>query len=246
MIIYEGPSAIDGDPIVCILTGFTGTANPKTGQMIQSWILRQDMHPFEAIKSGEDYSICGNCVHRRDQSTGKRTCYVNPMGLGHIWKKYQRGGYPAVGRCEAARSLSGRSLRVGSYGDPAMLDFDLWSAIMTSTRGHTGYTHQWRWCDPRFADICMASVETDDEQAEAESLGYRVFRVNSVESTDSNFITCPASEEAGKRTTCDRCKLCSGNFKDRSARIPHVQITVHGSGAKHFKEGVEQSRGVLT
>lgn len=236
VIVYEGPSAMDGKPIVCILTGFTGTKNPKTGQMVQSWILRQDIDPISATRNGEDSSICGDCVHRRDLTTGKRSCYVNLLGPNGVYKAWRRGNYQARGRCDARR-LQGRSLRVGSYGDPAMLPLEIWRDLCDNAKQWTGYTHQWQWCDPGFADICMASVETDAEQEQAEALGYRCFRVNkSVALQKRGLIVCPASDEGGKRTTCDQCHLCQGNMSERSVRVPHVQITVHGVGASKFRE----------
>lgn len=244
MIVYEGPSAIDGKPIVCILTGFTGTKNPKTGQMIQSWILRQDIDPISATRNGEDSSICGDCVHRRDLTTGKRSCYVNLLGPNGVYKAYKKGKYKKdlrlikKGRLAiAVPQIKGRSLRLGSYGDPAMLPLDLWRRLCDNAKQWTGYTHQWKWCDPGFADLCMASVESDEEQAIAESLGYRCFRVNKSGTSQNDSIICPASDEGGKRTTCDQCHLCQGNMSERSARIPHVQITVHGVGASAFQGG---------
>ena len=42
-------------------------------------------------------------------------------------------------------------------------------------------------------------------------------------------ILCPASKEAGYRTTCDSCKLCSGsNISAKS-----IAIVAHGGGAKY-------------
>jgi hypothetical protein len=52
-ILYQGPSAIDGKPIVVIATGFASKSNNgKTGDMIQTWIIRQDIAPHLAVKSG--------------------------------------------------------------------------------------------------------------------------------------------------------------------------------------------------
>jgi hypothetical protein len=56
---------IDGEPIVVIATGFKrSSANPKTGDMLQTWILRRDVAPFAAIHNGADASICGDCPLR--------------------------------------------------------------------------------------------------------------------------------------------------------------------------------------
>ena len=44
--------------------------------MIQTWILRSDVNPVEAVNNGDDYSICGDCPHRKNDK-GERSCYVN-------------------------------------------------------------------------------------------------------------------------------------------------------------------------
>jgi hypothetical protein len=65
MILYRGPSMIDGKPIVAIATGYDNeSVNQKTGAMAQVWILRDDIAPIEAAQRGEDASICGQCPHR--------------------------------------------------------------------------------------------------------------------------------------------------------------------------------------
>ena len=46
VILFEGPSLIDGAPIAVIATGFQRrTANSKTGDMVQTWIIRSDREP---------------------------------------------------------------------------------------------------------------------------------------------------------------------------------------------------------
>ncbi len=57
-VVYDGPSRLDGERVVCVVTGFHVVNNPKTGDMLQTWILRADQHPMEARKSGADFSVC--------------------------------------------------------------------------------------------------------------------------------------------------------------------------------------------
>ena len=71
-VLFEGPSQLDGLPVVVIAT--LKTSNVKTGNMVQTWILRQDLNPVEASKIGADASVCGNCVHRHFHDG---PCYVN-------------------------------------------------------------------------------------------------------------------------------------------------------------------------
>ncbi len=234
LVVYDGPSQWDDEPIVVVITGIKRRSNnPKTGDMLQMWILRQDMHPFEALKTGADSSICGNCMHRPD-SSGKRTCYVSMNAPGQVWKAYKAEKYPAVDPETAAEFVKGRALRLGAYGDPAMVPLDVLRPLVRNARLTTGYTHQWRQMPVEYREFCMASTDNEADNLEAEALGYRTFRCVPIGGClTQNEIVCPASEEAGKLTTCDQCGLCAGELK-RSNRIPNIAITVHGRGAKSF------------
>ena len=50
VVIYRGVSRIDGRPIVAIAT--LKTDNEKTGDMIQTWILRADVDPDSSNQYG--------------------------------------------------------------------------------------------------------------------------------------------------------------------------------------------------
>ena len=65
LIIYDGSSAIDGAPIVAILTGLANASrNAGTGDMLQLYIIRSDMMPEVARHTGADAAICGDCPMR--------------------------------------------------------------------------------------------------------------------------------------------------------------------------------------
>ena len=65
VVLYRGPSRLDGAPIVVVATGLQRPSeNEKTGPMVQTWILRSDEHPVSAVHSGADASICGDCPLR--------------------------------------------------------------------------------------------------------------------------------------------------------------------------------------
>ena len=59
-IIHEGPSVLDGSPIVVIAT--LETSNVKTARW-SAWILRSDINR-SSNKTGDDSVICGSCPHR--------------------------------------------------------------------------------------------------------------------------------------------------------------------------------------
>lgn len=126
-------------------------------------------------------------------------------------------------------------VRLGAYGDPAFISGVTLSRILRYAAGHTGYTHQWRLeRSQRFRQYLMASVDSEREQREASALGWRTFRVRREhEALGSTEIVCPASDEAGKRTTCERCRLCSGHRGAGETR-KDIAIVAHGTGAKNF------------
>ena len=72
-VLWRGPSPIDGKPIV---VDDCRKSNRKTGDMMQTYILSDDLDPLLAIALADDASICGNCPHRK-QADGSRSCYVN-------------------------------------------------------------------------------------------------------------------------------------------------------------------------
>jgi len=239
-VIYRGPSLIDGAPIVMIATGFRNkTDNEKTGAMIQTWILREDINPNDAVHSGKDYTICGNCKHRGFLVGGKnkgRTCYVNVWQAPNVvWKAYKRGIYEQVSYYFITNLFYGKLVRGGSYGDPAAVPSLIWSKIFKKAKGWTGYTHAWHNSNLRI--WFMASVDNERERVAAKALGYRTFRIRTDE-TDrvmNREIVCPASKEAGFKTTCSACKACAGisaKAKCDIAIIDHGQRLFTSSSAK--------------
>lgn len=236
VVLFEGASSIDGAPIVVIATNLRrASTNAKTGDMIQTWILRADMPPAEAAASGADRSVCGDCMHR---PVNANSCYVSIWRNGPrvIWEAFKRGRYvPADGWTLAAarRWFRGRHLRIGSYGDPAAAPSAMWRTVAELCEGVTGYTHQWA---SGLADglrgLCMASVDSLEEAITARAAGWRTFRVREAWETlaDREFV-CPASEEAGYKTECAECKACGGlGSKAKASPV----IVVHGGKHRRF------------
>ncbi len=236
VIIYRGPSELDGAPIIVIATGLANRShNTKTGGgLIQTWILRDDLRPTEAVNTGADASICGACPHRGTIVDGKnvgRSCYVTVFQAPlNVWKTAQRGSYPEVSHGALSGTFAGRGVRLGAYGDPAAVPIRIWDAVLSRAAFWTGYTHQWQVIDPVLGDYCMASVDNAHERFLAKAMGYRTFRVRGEEgSRHEGEIICPASEEMDKKTTCDKCKACGGLGAKAKA---DVVITVHGAAGK--------------
>lgn len=216
---------------VVIATGFeTPSDNRKTGDMIQVWILVKSCDPVEAIKTGLDRLICGDCRHRGDGRGGSRSCYVvaNHAPLG-IWKAWKSGAYLTL---PSVSVFAGRKVRFGAYGDPTWLPLSLALAIAGVASGHTGYTHQWRKPSLQgWKQILMASVDTTAERVIARSMGWSTFRVTPDLDHHSMETLC-ASERVG--TPCSDCLACAGSRGGQRA----VFIPAHGSGRKHFVESM--------
>lgn len=234
-IIYRGPSMLDGSPIIVVATGLAGRSrNEKTGSLVQTWIIREDMKPQDAVKTGADAAICGDCPHRGTIEDGRnvgRSCYVTvhqaPLS---VFKAYHRGIYATVERADLAALGRGRKVRLGSYGDPAAVPLGVWSALMSEANAGTGYTHQWRDF-PELAAWCMASCDSATDRFHAKVLGFRTFRVRSADdATAKGEVICPASAEAGKKTVCASCLACGGTTA--KARADIVIIAHGGAGVK--------------
>jgi len=223
-ILQRLNSPIDGKPCVVILT--LNSKNTKTGNACQVWILREDINPVEAIAAGEDYSICGNCPHRKDLTTGNRSCYVNigqaPLA---VWKAYKAGKYGKLSDLNP-EDLQGRVIRWGAYGDPSIISPALFQTINECAESHTGYTHQWRedFAQP-FKGYFMASVDTFPEYLDASAHGWKCFNVVPKNNIGQGKL-CPATVE-NSQAQCITCRLCSGDKSD-------IFVVAHGAGAKHI------------
>ena len=224
-VIQESTSPIDGSKIVVILT--MGSSNRKTGNMCQVWILRADVNPVQAVNTGEDYSICGNCPHRK-QADGSRSCYVNVgQAPNSVWKTYQAGKYERDLHVLGAReAVAGRKIRFGAYGDPALIKPLIFRILTNPAAGHTAYTHQWRepWAQWT-AGHMQASCDGMADYLEASSRGFKTFAVIPKNGDSYSGKLCPATAE-GSKVTCLTCSLCDGVKAD-------IFVEAHGSGAKY-------------
>ena len=234
-ILYEGESNLDGSPIVVIAT--MATNNPKTGSMVQTWIMRSDINPVEASKLSADSSICGNCSLRHSLGGA---CYVNiGQAPNAIYKAYKRGNYARFDSAIHGELFAKRKVRLGAYGDPAAVPFEIFEEIVNLSRGHTGYTHQFNHknFDKRYLEICMVSADTLTIANKAQALNARSFRVIASDSPEpqTGEIECLSDSEG---LSCIECGLCNG--KQDSASI---YIRAHGSRANRFLNNSIIARG---
>tara|TARA_R110000823_G_scaffold299621_1_gene420352 strand:- start:38 stop:793 length:756 start_codon:yes stop_codon:yes gene_type:complete len=226
-VLYQGPSALTGDPIAVIAT--MSTSNKKTGSMIQTWIIRADISPVEASAQKLDNAICGNCPHR--QSTGG-ACYVNiGQAPGAVYRAYIANRYKAFDPSLHSAYFIGRSVRLGAYGDPAAAPFEAFETVLKLSNGHTGYTHQigHKGFDSRFLTVCQVSADTPKQAIKYQALGAKTFRVALADDDLlPGEIECKADSEG---LQCIDCGLCDGQAQN-------IAIAVHGSRSNRFKSNL--------
>lgn len=238
IILYDGPSKIDKKPIVVVATGFQRRSrNKKLGQMIQCWIIRSDIHPFEALKTGDDYSVCGDCKH---SSKALKTCYVNVMhGPASVYRTYKNGKYSTFSP-DLLHFFKNRYIRLGSYGDPTAVPISIWKKICKIANGFTGYSHLWEKCSTIYKQFCMASVDNIIEYTKACLKGWKTFRVRLPnEPLLPKEFVCPGSVEGGKKSSCEKCNSCKGGDYN-NLRTPC--IVVHGVRSKRYIKAIEFAR----
>jgi hypothetical protein len=220
--LYRGPSRFDNSPIVVVAT--FSSKNGKTGNMIQTWILRSRVHPSRAVRRGRDRAVCGTCRFR-----GGRGCYVQVgKAPAAVWRGVKRGIYPVFDAAVHGSLFSGRAIRLGSYGDPAAVPPSAWREVLRlCSGGHTGYTHAWKGIGADYLGLLQASCDNAQEAVAANEAGWRSFTVlpgslesfAGAESLPGLGVLCVA-ESRGR--SCLDCRLCSGSRAN-------VWIPAHGS-----------------
>lgn len=229
-VLWQGKSVFTDEDIVVIGTGFARpTANPKTGVMIQIWILAADKNPLEATKTGLDNAVCGECP-LKPSITG--ICYVRtsdaPLMVWNCWKNGK--GYP-IATDKDMKWLKRKPVRLGAYGDPAALPYEVVKSWFG--RNWTGYTHHWRKCDERFKSICMASCDDVGDIDLARSKGWIPFvTVDSYDTMPDNLLPCLAT--VGSELQCVECGLCRGTASKLSNRFKGIAIEIHGWRQNRF------------
>jgi hypothetical protein len=201
------------------------TSNTKTGALIQNYIIPASWLETDAkISTLSDADVCFDCEHSKSK---KKTCYVrkkqSEMGLASKVRSLRKLGLENIpelspeSEADLLDAIAGKGIRFGSYGEPILLGEALISKISKRAKFWTGYTHQWHknaWAK----DYFMASVESELISRAAQNSGFRTFFVG--DPKGKNYVTCPASKEAGNKTTCDNCKLCMGTqSKAKSVKI---------------------------
>jgi hypothetical protein len=201
------------------------SANVKTGDMAQVWILNKDINPVDALKSGASKEVCFNCTHLVN-----KTCYVNVgQAPQAVYKAYKAGKYAPLDLDILKALIKWKAVRFGAYGEPVLIPLHLVKFIAKHARGFTGYTHQWQnlaYLD--YKDYFMASTDNISEVVKAHQMGYRTFRVKGENQVNlANEIDCP---NATTGVQCRDCTLCDGLGKHGKGKS--ITAIVHGTKGK--------------
>jgi hypothetical protein len=190
------------------------SANVKTGNMVQLFILPHKTAPHKAVKSGADAAICGTCPQRPILGGG---CYVavfqGPLSTWKATRKLKAAPLSeTVARLaeRASKQERGPVLRLGAYGDVAALPVDVVRALVAAVSGRvTGYTHGWTALGlagvEHLRESCMLSVESEEMARQAHAAGWRTFRGG-----PQKTRTCRARLPAQRNTAKTRRALRAG------------------------------------
>jgi len=219
----KGMILFENDSIVVIVT--FASANRKTGDMAQVWILNKDIDPVTALKSGASQEICFDCPHLKNS-----TCYVNvgqaPLA---VYKAYKAGKYATLDMDILKAMIKWKAVRFGAYGEPVLIPLDIVAFMAKHSRGFTGYTHQWRKLEYlEYNKYFMASADCAKDVIYARQMGYRSFRVKGENDSNlANEIDCPNTTTG---VQCRDCTLCDGMGAHGKGKS--ITVNVHGTVAK--------------
>jgi hypothetical protein len=150
-----------------------------------------------------------------------------------VWKSWKAGNYESEPTDkELENMINGRRVRLGAYGDPAMLPIDVLKRLQRLSNGCLGYTSQWSqsWFDPEVLNYCCASLYNTAAVQKLKDMFPKAKYFRILQDPDEKLlngeIIC-LNERSGKM--CHECGLCNG-------RRSNVVILAHGSWAKRMKD----------
>jgi hypothetical protein len=214
---------LDGDNVFVVRKGKTTNAKISDGShlvqtytfSVKQWELATTQKGF-GIKAffALDQANCLDCPF--SMSNGNGGCYTHKfqqyVGFVSLLRSIKREDLSPFNDLKFKQlvQMSMRSyVRFGTYGEPSLIDKNVVAAMVAVAKTWTGYTHQWAkpWAQ-KYGDYFMASVHNQAEAEQAKSKSYRSFIASNDNSEDA--VSCPASKEAGFKSNCASCGLCSG------------------------------------
>lgn len=212
---------------VVVLFSAQKNANKKvalSGQLIlnqytfslEQWEQKKYAQPFDWFDS--DKANCLDCKYR-----GKKgKCYTHKFHSFMSFHKHISEAKSELGEDivpiekfnwnKLYKMAENLFIRFGVYGEPIFVPAENMGKLIKKCYAYTGYTHAWRKY-PEYKDLLIASCDGIGESFEAMAEGWKPYVIikNKEElfGNEKDFVNCPASNEAGKKTVCSICKLCS-------------------------------------
>lgn len=214
---------LDGDNVFVVSKSKTTNKKISNGSALvqtytfskEQWLLATTSKGF-GMKSffALDSSNCLDCPYSGNQ--GKGGCYTHKfnqyVGFLSMLRSIKASDLTQLtdSKVQEILSLSRDSyVRFGTYGEPSLMPISLVRTMTLVAKSWTGYTHQWNklWA-LGYNQYFMASTHNQAESDRARSKNYRSFVSTTTGTEDA--VTCPASAEAGYKSNCASCGLCSG------------------------------------
>jgi len=214
---------LEDNNVFVIRKGKTSNKKISDGnELVQTYTFSKDQWLLASTSSGFgmkkffklDSSNCMDCPYSGNQGEGgcythKFNQYVGFLSMLRSIKAFDLTPLDAEKFLDAVSMCKDSYVRFGTYGEPSLLNFSLVKNMAHVSKSWTGYTHQWNkvWALP-YSKYFMASTHNKEETYKAKQKNYRSFIASTTGTEEA--VTCPASAEAGFKSNCASCGLCSG------------------------------------
>jgi len=214
---------LEGDNVFVVRKGKTSNKKISDGSaLVQTYTFSKDQWLLATTSSGFgmkkffalDGSNCLDCPF--SMGNGDGGCYTHKfnqyVGFLSLLRTIKPSDLTPLDD-DKQRSINDMCydsyVRFGTYGEPSLMPTHLVESMSLVAKSWTGYTHQWNkdWAKD-YGKWFMASVHNQLEANTASDKAYRSFIATTDGSEDA--VSCPASAEAGFKSNCAKCGLCSG------------------------------------
>lgn len=207
---------------------------------VQVYYLPRGITSIRELREGKDTSCPDSCAYRSKVRGGNGNCYVlsgfrSQIALEKILRAVHAGTYPRIDLDRLSRGIETFRwfVRVGAYGDPTSVPWEVNAKLLTSGRW-SGYTVAWREVDAGlhgdpalWRGALMASVTTLEDATAARAGGWRTYRSGRDLVLAEGERRCPAAKEASThgKLSCSTCRQCDGTL--HGSKRPSFALNVH-------------------
>lgn len=242
VVLWTGASALGTGAEISVVASRAGrdpSSNAKTGDAVQIAILETGRKPQDAYKGSDGVisSACPQaCPHLKGRTDGNDKKESSPCYLK--WWEAPKATFGAASRrTVTTATFADAYVRLGYAGDPSAAPLVIMEGVVKGTKRHTGYTADWvrltATCNDdkltRWQALLMASTNSPQEAAIAQSLGWRTFSCSESATDDKAYraqgsTLCPA---VSHDLSCAECGKCDGNR--RGTKMKSIFIPAHGA-----------------